>query len=85
MLRHPAEVGGLFIDSRAQELLTLSHGIWKWPLPRAIAGDPGRLGSWIEVVTGLEFAAGGEVQVLEIDQWHARQTRLEELGGPPLD
>jgi WD40 repeat protein/tRNA A-37 threonylcarbamoyl transferase component Bud32 len=85
VLRHPAEVGGLFIDSRAQELLTLSHGIWKWPLPRAIAGDPGRLESWIEVVTGLEFAAGGEVQVLEIDQWHARQTRLEELGGPPLD
>jgi hypothetical protein len=40
---------------------------------------------WIEVATGLHFDARGDVNVLEVEEWNARRTRLNELGGPPTE
>ncbi len=53
-------------------------------VPQPLPGDPARLQLWVEVITGRELDAGGEVAKLDAAAWQQRRDRLEKLGGPPL-
>jgi len=52
-------------------------------VPQTLRGDRPRLRLWVEVITGRELDAGGEVADLEATAWQQRRDRLHKLGGPP--
>jgi WD40 repeat protein len=53
------------------------------PVPQPLPGDPARLRLWVEVITGRELDAGGEVAELDDKTWQERRDRLDKLGGAP--
>jgi serine/threonine protein kinase/WD40 repeat protein len=52
-------------------------------ITQPLEGDPARLRLWVEVITGRELDAGGEVAELDTKAWQERYDRLQKLGGPP--
>jgi WD40 repeat protein len=56
--------------------------VWQAP-PGPIQGTYERITCWVEVVTGLELDATGEIKILDAATWQERCQKLQELGGPP--
>jgi hypothetical protein len=52
-------------------------------MPQPLAGDPGRLRLWVEVITGRKLDGGGDVAELDAKSWHERHNQLQKLGGAP--
>jgi WD40 repeat protein len=53
-------------------------------LPPPPGGPTERLVTWVQVTTGAELDADGNVRMLDSPTWQDRRRRLEELGGPPF-
>jgi WD40 repeat protein len=52
-------------------------------VPPPVEGDAARLRLWVEVITGRELDAGGEIADLDAQTWQQRWQQLHKLGGPP--
>ena len=52
--------------------------------PSPIEGDPERIRTWVEAVTGLELDREGVVMPLSPEARSGRADHLRDLGGPPL-
>jgi serine/threonine protein kinase/WD40 repeat protein len=74
-------------DSRSLVYFDRSRGADSQPrlleITQPVQGDPARLRLWVEVITGRELDAGGEVAELDTKAWQERYDRLQKLGGPP--
>jgi WD40 repeat protein len=56
-----------------------------FPVPVPVAADVGRIVTWVQVLTGQELDADGELHMLDHDAWHKRYRELNERwGGPPM-
>lgn len=58
-------------------------GAYTWDFPKAVLGEPERVQTWVEVITGLELDNNAAVHVLDTDTWTRRCSRLRSLGGSP--
>src|SRR5207248_8511286 len=49
-----------------------------WDIPVPVQGDPERIRTWVEVMTGLGFDEAGFLQVLDAEAWRSdrKSTRL---------
>jgi WD40 repeat protein len=56
---------------------------WLVEVPQPLTGGAARVRTWIEVITGRELDAGGEVADLDATAWQERHDHLQKLGGPP--
>jgi tetratricopeptide (TPR) repeat protein len=45
--------------------------------------DPGRIATWVQVITGLELDETSSVSMLDNSSWRRRREKLETQGGPP--
>jgi WD40 repeat protein len=52
--------------------------------PTDVAGDPDRVGLWVQVLTGMELDPDGEARLLSPEAWEQRRRQLDERGGPPV-
>jgi WD40 repeat protein len=57
--------------------------VWAVPLT-TVDGDPRRIITWVQVMTGLELDENGAVRFLDPQAWQDRRRLLDELGGPPM-
>jgi hypothetical protein len=55
------------------------------PLPKPLPGEVERITLWVQVASGLELDENDAVRALGVEQWVQRRSRLEQLGGPPLE
>lgn len=76
--RHERGVASVRFDDDGRSFLTLSEegAARRWPLPRPIAGDPGLIRLWVQVVTGREQDAGKSVVPLEPAKWRECRSAL---------
>jgi WD40 repeat protein/serine/threonine protein kinase len=84
-LPHPGRVWAVAFGATGRMVLTgCADGRARlWQMPPPLEGRLERVVLWAQVRTGMELAADGEVRVLDPPVWKQRQSRLEELGGPP--
>jgi hypothetical protein len=55
-----------------------------WEVPQPVAGEPGRVTLWAQVLSGLQMEEAGTFRRLDEAALHLCRQRLEQLGGPPL-
>jgi WD40 repeat protein len=84
-MRHQGPVLAVRFSPDGQTILTGSgdYAARLWPRQRALTGTIEQIVLWIEVATGMELDADGDVHLLESAEWQKRRQRLAELGGPP--
>jgi WD40 repeat protein len=59
------------------------HEARLFAVPPPVEGNPARLRLWVEVITGRELDAGGEIIDLDAQTWQQRWQQLHKFGGPP--
>jgi WD40 repeat protein len=81
VLQHPGDSNALVFQPDGSALLTSSTTplVYRWPVPRPVTEDVGRLMLRTQVLTGMELDAKGVVRNLDPDAWRERRQRLEEL------
>ena len=56
--------------------------LWE-ALPGPLEGDRQRIVLWTQVITGLQLHDSGGITALDGPAWQERNSRLQELSGPP--
>jgi tetratricopeptide (TPR) repeat protein len=83
-MRHGAGVRQVAFSSDGRSLLTTGGGtVRQWAAPVPLPDDLPRLVPWVEAIVGLEMNEQGSFRPLDRAGWLERQSRLEQLGGPP--
>jgi WD40 repeat protein/serine/threonine protein kinase len=84
MLPHDAALrAAAFTENDSQIITGTSTGTtYNWDVSRSpMKGDVERLELWLQVSTGMELDADGEIHALVPEAWQQRRNRLAELGG----
>jgi WD40 repeat protein/serine/threonine protein kinase len=86
MLPHDAALrAAAFTENDSQIITGTSAGTtYNWDVSRIpMKGDVERIELWLQVSTGMELDADGEVRPLDPDTWQQRRKLLDDLGGGP--
>jgi WD40 repeat protein/serine/threonine protein kinase len=88
MLPHDAALRtAAFTENDSQIITGTSAGTtYNWEVSRSpMEGDVERIELWLQVSTGMELDADGEVHPLDPESWQQRRKRLDESGGAPSE
>jgi WD40 repeat protein len=82
-LLHPTPPLTAFAPDGQQLATCAGADVYLWPVPAPLAGEPERIRQQVEVLTGMEIDARGDIQELEPDILEQSHQRLRRSGGPP--
>jgi len=88
MLPHDAALRtAAFTENDSQVITGTSAGTtYNWDISRSpLEADVAWIALWLQVSTGMELDADGEVRPLDSESWQQRRKRLHDLGGTPSE
>ncbi|MGK0186274.1 MAG: WD40 repeat protein/serine/threonine protein kinase [Verrucomicrobiales bacterium] len=75
----------VFTEDDSQIITGTSAGTtYNWDVSRSpLEADVKRIELWLQVITGMELEADGQVHPLDPESWQERRKQLHDLGGAP--